>query len=102
MPQYETLLEAGQPLSPEELFERVGLKADEQSESVAVFYEELAADVEAALIVEKRLDHEHVLLEALVPSAEALVSMAKKEIIAQAQKADLIKKTMDGSTLYNV
>jgi type I restriction enzyme S subunit len=64
---YEKLVEAGQALSPEDLFKRVGLKTDEQPESVEVFYAELDSAVKDTLIAETRPDDEHVLLEALEP-----------------------------------
>ena len=89
---YEKLVEAEQPLAPEELFKRVGLKTDEQPESAEVFCEELHADVEDELIAEVRPDYEHVLLEALEPSPEVLARMEEED--QQAQKAELKKRTV--------
>jgi hypothetical protein len=62
---YEKLVEAAQPLAPDDLFKQVGLKADEQPESVERFYEELHADVMANLIGEERPTTDRILLYAL-------------------------------------
>jgi type I restriction enzyme, S subunit len=59
---YEKLVEAGQPLAPDYLFKQVGLKADDQPESVETFYEELHADVVTGLIEEGRPTTDRVLL----------------------------------------
>ena len=98
---YKTLVEARRRLPPDDLFRRAGLKRDEQSESVEVFYEELHADVEDALIRETRPDNAHVLLEALEPSAEVLARMTEEEAAAQAQEAQQGKKSIDAPTLWN-
>jgi type I restriction enzyme S subunit len=75
---YEKLVEVGQPLPPDDLFRRVGLKTDEQPESVETFYEELHADVTEGLISLLPGDTS-VLLEALEPSAEMLARMQEEE-----------------------
>ena len=101
---YEKLVEAGQPLSPDELFKQVGLKTDEQPESVEVFYEELHADVEDKLIAETRPSNDHILLEALEPSAEVLARMEdEEEGKVQVQKAERQEQTVvKQPTLWDV
>ncbi len=53
---YTTLIEAGEPLAPDELFERSGLRAEEQPESVETFYQALDANVREGLIDVTRQD----------------------------------------------
>ncbi len=96
---HKTLVEAKHPLPPDDLFKRAGLKVDEQPESVEAFYEELHAD-ENVLIMEKRPDDAHVLLEALEPSAEVLTRIAEAPI--QAQEAEQSQKTIDAPMLWNM
>jgi hypothetical protein len=100
---YTTLVEAKRPLPPDDLFRRAGLKTDEQPESVEVFYEELDADVENALVAETRPDYGDVLLEALEPSAETKARMAEVEAARQAQETEQGKETIDARapTLWN-
>ena len=99
---YTTLVEAKRPLPPDDLFKRAGLKTDEQPESVEVFYDELDADVELALIAETRPDDAYVLLEALEPSVEVLARMAEAKAATQAQEAEQGEKTVDAPTLWNI
>ncbi len=97
---YTTLVEAGRPLPPDDLFRRAGLKTDEQPESVEVFYEELVANVEDGLVAETRPDYEHVLLEALEPSAEAKARMTEVEATKQTQETEQGEKAADKPTLW--
>jgi hypothetical protein len=53
---YQTLLEAGEPLAPGDLFRQAGLKIDEQSASVEAFYQALDASVQEGLIEVVRKD----------------------------------------------
>lgn len=99
---YTTLVGVGHSLPPDDLFKRAGLKADEQPESVEVFYEELDADVELALIAEMRPDYEHVLLKAQEPSAEALARMTETKVATQAQEAEQSEKTIDAPMLWEI
>jgi|SRR5579864_6760747 len=99
---YTALVEAGHPLPPDDLFKRAGLKVDEQSESVGVFYQELHTDVENVLVAETRPDYEHVLLEALEPPAEVQARMAEEEAVRQAQEAEQGRKTIDVPMLWNM
>lgn len=64
---YAKLVEVGKPLAPDDLFRQVGLKADDQPESVEMFYKALDTDVAAGLI---EVDKEAVLLRALEPVNE--------------------------------
>ena len=80
----------------------MGLTTDEQPEAVEVFYEELRADVEDALIAELRPDYEHVLLEALEPSAEVLARMRKKGNRASAEGGSARAKVVNQPTLWDV
>jgi type I restriction enzyme S subunit len=99
---YEKLVEAGQPLEPDALFKRVGLKTDEQPESVEVFYQELEVDVDDELIGVTRPDNAHVLLEALEPSPEVLARMEAAEEAEQAQEVELSEETVDQPTLWDL
>jgi type I restriction enzyme S subunit len=68
---YEVLVAEGEPLQPQEVFRKVGLKTEDQPESVETFYEELRSDVADGLIGVIRPDTTTVLLEALdVPVEE--------------------------------
>jgi type I restriction enzyme S subunit len=86
---YQTLVEAGQPLPPDDLFRRAGLKADEQHEAAEAFYQELDVEVAAGLIREMRPDYEHVLLEAVGPPPEELTAMEEEETEAREQPKTL-------------
>jgi len=99
---YDTLVEAGQPLPPDELFKRVGLKADDQPESVEVFYEELHAAIENKLIKDPWLDNEHVLLEALEPSTEIQAQLAEEEPATQPKNTEQSKKTVEQTRLWDI
>jgi type I restriction enzyme, S subunit len=99
---YTTLVEAKRPLPPDDLFKRAGLKTDEQPESVEVFYEELHADVELALIAETRPDDAYVLLEALEASAEVQAHMAEAKATTQAPEEEQNKKTIDAPMLWEL
>lgn len=61
---YRTLRAAGGPLEPHELFQQAGLKAEDQPEAVAMFYNDLArlAAPEIAAIEVARPDERKVLL----------------------------------------
>jgi len=98
---YETLVEAGQPLPPDELFKRVGLKTDDQPDLVEVFYEELQA-IEKTLIAETRPDDNHVLLEALEPSTEIQAQLAEEKPAAQPKNTEQSKKTVEQTTLWDI
>lgn len=73
---YEKLVEVGQPLSPEELFKQVGLKVDDQPESVETFYHELDANMHENWIA---VDQERNLLQALDVPTEVEEAVATGE-----------------------
>jgi hypothetical protein len=99
---YEKLVEAGQPLSPEELFKTAGYKTDEQPESVEAFYEALSADVEDGLIAQSRPNNAHVLLAAREPSAEVLTGMEEEEMVLPVEKVQQREKMENQLTLWDV
>jgi len=77
---YEALVAEGKPLQPEEVFRKVGLKTEDQPESVEAFYEELRSDVADGLIGVVRPDDTTVLLEALdVPVEEEIEALENVE-----------------------
>ena len=85
---YEKLVEAGQPLAPDDLFKGVGLRADDQPESVETFYEELHADVVTGLIEERRPTTDKVLLYVVEHDGDE--DLEGDEVLEEARVGDIV------------
>jgi type I restriction enzyme S subunit len=88
---YETLVKAGQPTPPDVLFRAVGLKAEEQPESVEVFYEELDDAVAKGLIKDEWPSSYEVLLRAAEQDDE-YVEQAEESPSGETIPEDLVQR----------